>query len=76
MSEFLYELYNQLYTPLTLTKQKSEIYKCHHKLIDTLNQPERKLLLTIMDRKDEIADELAFDSFVYGFKVSVKSNSV
>ena len=59
MSEFLYELYHQLYTPLTLAKQKAEIYECHHKLIDGLDKPERKLLLTILDRKDEIADELA-----------------
>lgn len=70
MTEFLYELYHQLYTPLSLAKQKAEIYECHHKLIDGLNKPERKLLLTIMDRKDEIADELAFDSFVCGFKLA------
>ena len=72
MSEFLYELYNQLYTPLTLAKQKAEIYECHHKLIDGLDKPERKLLLPLMDRKDEIADELAFDSFVCGFKLALK----
>ena len=72
MSEFLYDLYNQLYTPLTLAKQKTEIYECHHKLIDALDQPERKLVLTIMDRKDEVADELAFDSFVCGFKLALQ----
>jgi len=30
------------------------------------------LLLTLMDRKDEISDELAFDSFVCGFKLALK----
>lgn len=63
-NELLYGLYDKLYTPLAMSKQKSEIYKCHHKLVEVLDKPERKLLLTIMDIKDKIADELAFDSFV------------
>ena len=75
MTEFLYEIYNKLYTPLALTKQKAEIYECHHKLVDVLDKSERKLLLTIMDRKDEIADELAFDSFVCGFKLALQLSS-
>jgi len=75
MTEFLYELYHQLYTPLTLAKQKAVIYECHHKLIDGLDKPERKSLLTLMDRKDEIADELAFDSFVCGFKLALQFSS-
>ena len=75
MTEFLYELYHQLYTPLSLAKQKAEIYECHHKLIDALDKPERKLLLTIMDRKDEIADELAFDSFICGFSLALRLSS-
>ena len=72
MNELLYELYNKLYTPLAMSKQRAEIYHCHHKLIDILDKPERKLLLTIMDRKDEIADELAFDSFICGFKLALQ----
>ena len=60
MNELLYELYDKLYTPLAMTKQRMEIYNCHHKLIEVQDKPECKLLLTIMDRKDEIADELAF----------------
>ena len=72
MNEMLYELYEKLYTPLTLSRQRAEIYNCHHKLIDILDKPERKLVLTIMDRKDEIADELAFDSFVCGFKLALQ----
>ena len=72
MNELLYELYNKLYTPPAMTKQRTEIYHCHHKLIDALDRPERKLLLTIMDRKDEIADELAFDSFICGFKLALQ----
>ena len=72
MNELLYELYNKLYTPLAMSKQRAEIYHCHHKLIEVLDKPERKLLLTIMDRKDEIADELAFDSFICGFKLALQ----
>ena len=72
MTEFLYELYNKLYTPLEMSEQKAEIYNCHHKLVDILDTPERKLVLTIMDIKDKIADELAFDSFVCGFKLALK----
>ena len=72
MNELLYELYNKLYTPLAMTKQRAEIYHCHHKLIEVLDKTERKLVLTIMDRKDEIADELAFDSFICGFKLALQ----
>ena len=72
MNELLYELYEKLYTPLAMAKQREEIYHCHHKLIEVLDQPERKLLLTIMDRKDEITDELAFDSFICGFKLALQ----
>ena len=46
MNELLYELYDKLYTPLAMTKQRTEIYNCHHKLIDALDKPERKLLLS------------------------------
>ena len=72
MHEFLYELYDTLYTPLAMTKQKAEIYECHHKLVEVLDKPERKLLLTIIDIKDKIADELAFDSFVCGFNLALR----
>lgn len=63
MNELLCERYDKLYITLVLSK---------HCLIDALDKPERKLLLTIMDRKDEIADELAFDSFVCGFKLALQ----
>ena len=72
MTELLYELYSKFYTPLAMTEQKVEIYECHHKLIDVLDKPERKLVLAIMDRKDEIAEELALDSFICGFKLALK----
>ena len=72
MNELLYELYEKLYTPLAMTRQKAEIYECHHKLVEVLDKPERKLLLTIMDSKDKIADELAFDSFVCGFTLALR----
>ena len=75
MHEFLYELYDTLYTPLAMTEEKSKIYKCHQKLINVLDKPERKLLLTIMDIKDKIADELAFDSFVCGFNLALRLSS-
>lgn len=75
MSEFLYELYNKLYTPLEMSEQKAEIYECHRQLIEVLDKPERRLLLTIMDRKDEIADKLAFDSFVCGFNLALRLSS-
>ena len=72
MTNLLLELYNKFYTPLSMTAQRVEIYDCHHKLIDLLEKPERKLILTIMDRKDEIAEELALDSFIYSFKLALQ----
>ena len=72
MNELLYDLYEKLYTPLAMSSQKAEIYECHHKLIEVLDKPERKLMLTIMDIKDKIADELAFDSFICGFNLALQ----
>ena len=75
MNELLYELYDKLYTPLAMSSQKAKIYEYHRQLIEVLDKPERKLLLTIMDIKDKIADELAFDSFVCGFSLALRLSS-
>ena len=75
MNELLYDLYEKLYTPLAMSSQKAKIYECHRQLIEVLDKPERKLLLTIMDRKDEITDELAFDSFICGFSLALRLSS-
>ena len=72
MNELLYELYEKFYTPLTMTKQKVEIYECHHKLIDMLDKPERKLVLRIIDAKDRSAELLSIDSFICGFELACK----
>ena len=50
MNELLYDLYEKLYTPLAMSSQKAKIYECHRQLIEVLDKPERKLLLTIMDQ--------------------------
>ena len=75
MNELLYDLYEKLYTPLAMSSQKAKIYECHRQLIEVLDKPERKLLLTIIDIKDKIADELAFDSFVCGFNLALRLSS-
>ena len=75
MNELLYDLYEKLYTPLAMSSQKAKIYECHLQLIEVLDKPERKLLLTIIDIKDKIADELAFDSFVCGFNLAFRLSS-
>ena len=55
-----------------MTEQKVEIYECHHKLIDVLDKPERKLVLRIIDGKDRLADEIGLDSFIFGFKLATQ----
>lgn len=75
MNELLYDLYEKLYTPLAMSSQKAKIYECHRQLIEVLDKPERKLLLTIIDIKDKIADELAFDSFICGFSLALRLSS-
>ena len=47
--KLLIYLYDYFYTPPELTVQKKEVEECHQALIESLEKPERRLVLRIID---------------------------
>ena len=74
MNEMLNALYDNFYEKLPATQLKAEIECCHQELIEKLSKPERKLVLQIIDCKDQITEDLSIDSFIAGFRLAWKLN--
>lgn len=72
MDELLKALYDNHYNPLPLSELKREVEDCHKKLIEVLDKPERKLVLQIIDAKDQIAETTSIDCFIAGFQLACK----
>ena len=72
MNEMLKALYDSFYDKLPATQLKAEIERCHQELIEKLDKPERKLVLQIIDCKDQIAEDLSIDCFIAGFHLAWK----
>ena len=72
MNRLLKALYDSFYERPSSTQLKAEVERCHQELIEKLDRPERKLVLQITDCKDQIAEELSFDSFSAGFHLAWK----
>ena len=70
MNELLKVLYDNFYEELPAPQLKAEIERCHQELIERLDKPERKLVLQIIDCKDQIAEDLSIDSFISGFSLA------
>lgn len=70
MNEQLKALYDCFYEPLPAERLKQEIEDCHQKLIEVLSRSERRLVLQIIDAKDQIAEERSIDSFIAGFRLA------
>ena len=72
MNETLKSLYDNFYEKSVTTQLKAEIKRCHQELIEKLERPERKLVLQIIDCKDQITEDLSIDSFIAGFRLAWK----
>lgn len=70
MNEQFKALYDCFYEPLSAERLKQEIEDCHQKLIEVLSKPERRLILHIIDAKDQIAEDRSIDSFIAGFRLA------
>ena len=70
MNEQLKALYDCFYEPLPAVRLKQEIEACHQALIVALEKPERRLVLQIIDAKDQIAEDKSIDSFIAGFRLA------
>lgn len=67
MQNILDEFYDQYSRPTVHLEAQREIDESHRALIEQLGQPERKLVLRIIDNKDLIAGIRARESFQCGF---------
>ena len=72
MNELLKALYDSFYEKLPATQLKAEIERCHQELIEKMGKSERKLVLQIIDCKDQIAEDLSMDSFIAGFRLAMQ----
>ena len=72
MNEMLKALYDSFYERLPETQLKTEIERCHQELIEKLDKSERKLVLQIIDCKDQIAEDLSINSFIAGFHLAMR----
>lgn len=70
MNELLKALYDKFCEPLAEVELKREVEDCHRALIEVLGKSERKLVLQIIDCKDQIAENLSIDSFICGFQLA------
>ena len=70
MDELLKMLYDAFYEPPTERSLEQTAEDCHRQLIERLEKPERKLVLRIIDAKDQIAEELSIDGFIAGFQLA------
>lgn len=67
MQNPLDELYDQYNCFVPDTEIQKKIEACHQQLIRSLEKPERKLILQIIDGKDMISEFRAKESFACGF---------
>lgn len=70
MNELLKALYDNFYEKLPAASIKAEVEECHQVLIERLDKSERRLVLQIIDCKDQIAEDLSIDSFIAGFRLA------
>ena len=72
MNEIMNVLYNNFYNRPPAAQLRDEIEHCHQELIERLDKPYRRLVLQIIDCKDQIAEELSMESFSAGFRLAWK----
>ena len=69
-NKLLKELYDYFYVRPELDEQENEVEECHKALIASLEKPERKLVLRIIDAQNYITEQTSIDSFIAGFELA------
>ncbi|ADU26820.1 hypothetical protein [Ethanoligenens harbinense] len=72
MKYILQALYHRFYSKPIATPQAQRIEANHRALITHLNKGDRKLVLRIIDDKDQLINDISFDSFISGFELAWK----
>ena len=70
MNKTLTALYDSFYTLPQAADTRAEIEAIHQQLIQKLDKPERRLVLRLIDAKDQLAEETSIDSFICGFRMA------
>ena len=72
MNETLKALYDNFYEPASEEQRNAEIERCRQALSEKLSKEDRRLVLKIIDCKDQIAEAQSFSSFIAGFLLGWK----
>ena len=72
MKNILIELYNSFYKKPKNIPQEQRITSNHMLLINRLSKRDRKLVLRIIDDKDQICDDISLDSFIKGLLLGTR----
>lgn len=70
MEDTLNALYDQFYRKPKNTSQARRVEANHQTLIAHLNKADRKLVLRIIDDKDQLINDISLDSFIAGFQLA------
>ena len=70
MNSILEALYHLLYTPSKNKELEQMVEENHQQLINALEKPERRLVLQIIDAKDQMAETASINSFAVGFELA------
>ena len=72
MNELLKAIYDDFYNTPPAVQLKEEIERSYQELIGWLDKLDRKLVLNVIDCKDQIAEELSISSVIAGFHLGWK----
>ena len=70
MKKLLTALYDTFYQPPRLPELQQKVDDCRQQRHETLDISSRRLVLRIVDAKDEMADIISVDSFICGFQLA------
>ena len=72
MNNILAEMYFLFHTRTKNVKLEQLVEDNHKQLIETLGKPERRLVLEIIDAKDQMAETASIESFAAGFELACR----
>ena len=72
MNSILAEMYFLFHSPSKNAQLEQLVEDNHKQLIEALSKPERRLVLEIIDAKDQMAETASIDSFSAGFELACR----
>lgn len=72
MNSILAEIYDLFHTPSRNVALEQRVEDNRKRLIEVLGKPERRLVLEIIDAKDQMTETASIDSFSAGFELACR----